>query len=567
MLKLAMIASTALAFLFYLPGDVPNSTIRFRNVTPASGIHALMRCGSPEKRWIPEANGSGAAWLDYDNDGRMDLVIVNGSNMADLRQIVAGQTPPARPGSLYLFHNLGNGRFEDVTARAGLKNAYWGTGANAVDYNNDGFTDIFVTGIGLDLLFRNNGDGTFTEVGKEAGISRQVAWHTGSAFGDYDNDGNLDLFVSGYIDIKNLLAGGLDPPVCNYRGVMGFCGPKGLRGEKDILYHSNGNGTFSEVSEQAGVSDTERRHGFTAVFDDFNGDGRVDLLVANDSDPNYLFINQGNGRFCDRALDAGLGFNGDGETQANMGVAVGDYDGDGLNDVLITTFSQDYFPVFRQNRPGFFEDVSADVGLRNVTGSWLGWACGFADLDNDSHRDLWIANGHVYPQIDHAGISSYHEPVSVFQNRQAKFFLQTAAVPSQLENSYRGGCAGDFDNDGRVDLVVLPVDGSPVLLANRSEPTGNWIGFHLRGHKSNRDAIGAKIIIQACGNKQADSVRNGGSYLSGNDPRVHFGLINCPRADEVSITWPSGIRQRLTHLNAGRYLTIDEPRESSITPK
>lgn len=533
--------------------------IQFSDETAASGIRAVMRCGSRAKRWIPEANGSGTAWLDYNNDGLMDLLIVNGSTMEDLKNIVRGETPPSRPGSLYLYRNLGNGRFEDVTAQAGLKNPYWGTGANAVDYNNDGWTDMLITTIGLDLLYRNNGDGTFTEVGKAAGISRKIAWHTGSAFGDYDNDGNLDLFVSGYVDIQALFTNAGDAPVCNYRGVLGFCGPKGLRGERDLLYHNNGDGTFTEATKQAGVEDHELRHGFTAVFDDFNGDGKIDLFVANDSDPNYLFINQGNGTFQERALEAGIAFNGDGETQANMGLAIGDYDGDGRNDLLITTFSQDYFPLFRQDRPGLYEDVSASAGIRNATRSWLGWACGFADFDNDGRRDLWIANGHVYPGIDRTAISNYNEPIAIFKNQNLRFVRETQAIPALTPNSYRGGSSGDFDNNGRMDLLVLPVEGPAVLLANRSEPIGGWIGFRLRGSRSNRDAIGAKLIMRACGSSQTETVRNGGSYLSHNDPRVHFGLNNCSEVDQVFIQWPSGQAQTLTHLNPGRYLTVDEP--------
>ncbi len=325
----------------------------------------------PEKKWIPEANGSGAAWLDYDHDGRMDLLIVNGSTMDDLRQIVAGKVPAAREGSLYLYRNLGGGHFQDVTAQAGLSNPYWGTGAAVADIDNDGYPDILITNIGVDLLYRNNGNGTFTEIGAKAGLSRKVAWHTGAAFGDYDGDGKLDLYVAGYVDLA-VLRLDEEAPVCNYRGLNGFCGPKGLKGESDILYHNGGDLTFTDVTQKAGVTDKGLYHGFTVVFDDFNEDGKVDIFVANDSDPNYLYLNQGNGTFKEAALPSGVAVSGDGQTQSNMGVALGDIDNDGLIDVLTTTFSEDYFPLFKQQSPGLYEDVSAQAGLAIVTLPWVG---------------------------------------------------------------------------------------------------------------------------------------------------------------------------------------------------
>ncbi len=336
-----------------------------------------MRCGGPEKKWIPEANGSGAAWLDYDRDGRMYLLIVNGSTMDDLRRILAGKVPPARPGNLYLYRNLGDGHFEDVTARSGLSNPYWGTGAAVADFNNDGYPDILVTNIGLDLLFRNNGDGTFTDVSRAAGLSSKIAWHTGAAFGDYDADGKLDFYVAGYVDLKALKLD-VPAPVCRYRAISGFCGPLGLKGESDILYRNNGDGTFTDVTEKAGVRDKGLYHGFSVLFDDFNQDGKIDIFVANDSDPNYLYLNQGDGTFQEAALPSGVAFSGDGRAQSNMGVAAGDFNNDGLLDLLTTTFSEDYFPFFQQRSPGFFEDSSAPVGLVTATLPWVGWACGFA---------------------------------------------------------------------------------------------------------------------------------------------------------------------------------------------
>jgi hypothetical protein len=553
----ALCALAAALTLIFPAFSVSGSSVRFVDIAAKSGINAQLVCGSAEKNWIPEANGTGAAWLDYDNDGLPDLLIVNGSSMERLRAIVSDANPGPQEGGVFLYRNLGGGRFRDVTREAGLSNPYWGTGANAADYDNDGHTDILITTIGRDLLYHNNGNGTFNEVGAAAGLSRKVAWHTGSAFGDYDGDGRLDLFVAGYVDIHELLKRP-EPGVCNYRGVPGFCGPRGLKGERDILYHNNGDGTFTEVTERAGVADTGLYHGFTAVFDDFNGDGKIDLFVANDSDPNYLYLNQGNGTFKEAALPSGLALNGNGDTQSNMGVAIGDYDGDGLIDVLTTTFSQDYFPLFRQLRPGQFEDVAAAEGLTAITGTWVGWSCGFTDFDNDGVKELWVANGHVYPEAGRLGGTSYFEPLAILERRQNKFRMVDGAVSQLTANSYRGGCSGDFNNDGKVDLAVLPISGRPLLLENRTQSAGNWVGFALRGHRSNRDGIGSRVEIEYCGHTQVDTVRNGGSYISHNDSRVHFGLGACRSVPRVTVRWASGIRQVLRDVPLNRYTLIDE---------
>jgi hypothetical protein len=547
---LALVLLSLLAILLW--ADAP-SGIQFVDVARSAAIRAEMRCGSPEKRWIPEANGSGAAWLDYDNDGRMDLLIVNGSNMEQLRRVLGGLAPAPSEGGVYLFHNLGNGKFEDVTRQAGLTNAYWGTGANAADYNNDGFTDILITTIGVDLLYKNNGNGTFSEVAGAAGLGRDVAWHTGSAFGDFDGDGYLDLYIASYIDIRSMSFD--EPaPVCPYLDIQGFCGPIGLKGGQGVLYHNNRDGTFTDVTKRAGLGGVKPSHSFTAVFDDFNQDGKIDLFVANDSDRNFLFLNQGNGTFKETALERGIAVSADGKTQSNMGVAVGDIDNQGRLAVLTTTFFDDYFPLFRQDKSGFFDDQALEAGVATATRPYLGWACGFADFDNDGQLDLWLANGHVYPKSPH-----YFQPFTVLQNRGREFTL-AFHYPATPDNSYRGGAAGDFDNDGKLDVVVLPISGQPLLLRNTTTNSNSWAGLQLRGTRSNRDGIGASVQIEHCGKTQFDTVRNGGSYLSRNDPRLHFGLGACAKVDRVTIKWPSGTVQVLTDLPANRYTAIEEPR-------
>jgi hypothetical protein len=556
LLSLLLMLALWLTCQYQFPDSKTNpGQIDLKDVAAASGITASLRCGGADKQWIPEANGSGAAWLDYDNDGWMDLLIVNGSSMEELRKTVSGLTPQPQNEGVYLYRNLGNGHFQDVTAKSGLINPYWGTGANAADYDNDGFVDILITTIGVDLLYRNNHNGTFSEVGKAVGLKQQIFWHTGSAFGDYDGDGKLDLYIAGYVDIMALRLTAT-PPVCRYNGLPVLCGPRGLKGEGDLLYHNNGDGTFKEVTREAGVIDSAAYYGFSAVFDDFNGDGKVDLFVANDSCPNYLYRNLGEGTFKEDALASGVAFNADGLPQTNMGVAIGDYDNDGKIDLLTTTFSEDYFPLFHQKTPGFYEDISSSVGLRTPTLPLLGWGCGFTDLDNDGDKDLWTANGHIYPNADKLGSTSYLQSVAIFENREAKFY----PVPTlPYQNSYRGAATADFDNDGKMDLVVLPIEGHPLLLENRTTSSYSWIAFKLEGRGCNRDAIGTKVEVEQCGKKQMDTIRNGGSYISRNDPRVHFGLGSCDTVDRVVIIWPCGKIQMLKNLRVNQYLSVQEP--------
>lgn len=536
---------------------VSQSAIRLVDISKSSGVDGEIHSGSPERNWIPEANGTGVAWLDFDNDGLMDLLVLNGARMDVFLTIKNGRTPSANPAGLFLYRNLGSRRFENVTRKAGLTNPYWATGANAADFNNDGFVDILVTTIGRDLLFKNNGNGTFTELAKQAGLTQEMHWHTGSSFGDYDGDGLLDLYIAGYVALDALPFSGM-PPTCLYRGLPGFCGPLNLKGDVDILYRNKGDGTFVDITERAQVTDRKRYHGFGVVFHDFNGDGRPDIFVANDSDPNYLYLNRGDGTFRETALSSGVGFNDNGQTMANMGIALGDYDNDGLVDVLTTVFSEDYFPLFRQTRPGLYEDISARVGLTTISLPWVGWACGFTDFDNDGWKDLWFANGHVYPKAGMLGTTSYFQPLAVLRNARGKLEIESEGIDSHEQLSHRGGAAADIDNDGRIDLVVVPIDGLPVLLANESSGQNNWIGLQLRDSQHKRDAIGASVKIEACSQTQVGTVFNGGSYLSASDSRLHFGLGACTSVSNVSIRWPNGKEERLRNLQTRQYHSVTQ---------
>jgi len=542
-------------------GFVKSGPVIFEDVTHGAGLDTWThQMGTPNKRYIIDTNGSGVGLLDYDNDGWLDIYLVNGSTY----DAMTGKTTPPHAA---LFHNNHDGTFTNVAEKAGVTNDRWGFGVAIGDYNNDGWPDIYVANFGKNRLYRNNHDGTFTDVAEQAGV-QLGNWSTGATFGDYDGDGHLDLFVPGYVHY-DLSA----PPIpgtpavaftaCRFRGVDVMCGPRGLRGEPDHLFHNNGDGTFTDVSVKAGVSDPNRYYGLTAVFADLNNDGKVDLAVADDSTPNYLYINKGNGTFEDDSYVSGFAVNGDGREIAGMGLAVGDYRNNGLLDLLVTDFSDDYNVLYRNDGGANFTDVSYQTGIAQDSIPFLGWGAGFLDFDNDGWKDLMMINGHVYPQVDqHDWGTSFAQRPLLYRNLQGKRFeLEPAVDGTGLAETFpgRGAAFGDLFNDGKIDVVINVLDGHPVLLRDVSHDRNHWVELKLiGGPKSPRDAVGATVYLTAGVLRQRGDVLSGGSYESSNDPRVHFGLGSATHVDSVEVHWPSGSVERLKLPSVDRIFTIQE---------
>lgn len=542
-------------------GFVDGAPVVFVDATKSSGLESFQHVsGTPEKKFILEAPGSGVAILDFDNDGWPDIYLVNGSTFEALR----GKQKPPRAA---LFRNNHNGTFTDVTAAAGLGNERWGFGVAVGDYDNDGWPDIYVTNYGKNRLYHNNHDGTFNDVAEKAGVALG-GWSTGATFGDFDGDGRLDLYVTGYVkfDVDNPPAPGTAGgrfDNCSYRGKPTMCGPRGLPGERNYLFHNNGDGTFTDVSEKAGVANQKGYYGFGTAFADVNDDGLLDLIVANDSTPNYLFINKGAGTFEDDSLASGFALNGDGREQASMGLAVGDYRNDGHLSLYVTNFSDDYFTLYRNEGDANFDDVTFEAGIGAITIPFLGWGTGFLDFDNDGWKDLFAANGHVYPGVDQNewGITYRQRPL-LFRNLQGKRFETVpAATGSGLAAviSARGAAFGDLFNDGKIDVVLNNIDGPLTLLRNVVDRENNWIGLKLvGGSKSPRDGIGAKAYLTANGMTQRADVISGGSYCSSNDLRLHFGLGKAARVEKLVIRWPSGKDEVVLVPGLNRIFTVEE---------
>jgi hypothetical protein len=542
---------------------VDGAPVVFTDISHSAGLDRFHhKSGTPEKTTILETPGSGVALLDYDRDGWLDIYLVNGSTFPAL----AGKDAPPKA---MLLHNNHDGTFTDVTDKVGVANVRWGFGAAVGDYDNDGWPDLYVSNFGKNRLYHNNHDGTFTDVAEKAGVTLG-GWSTGATWGDYDHDGFLDLFVPGYVKLDpanppNAGKGGLPPGFCQFRGIDVMCGPRGLPGEGDHLFHNNGNGTFTDVSVKAGVSDPRGYYGLASAFVDVDDDGWIDLLVANDSVPKYLYRNKHDGTFEDVSYLSGFALNDEGREQAAMGIAVGDYNRDGKVDFHITNFSDDYNTLYRNDGEASFTDVSIAAGLTSVTIPFLGWGTGFLDYDNDGLLDIFVANGHVYPGVDKQdwGTTWAQRPLLFRNVKGTKFEEVPPATGSGLATlvSARGAAFGDLFNDGKIDVVVNVIDGTPLLLRNVVKTSNHWLGIELvGGSKSPRDAIGAKVFVTAGGIRQRGDVFSGGSYASSSDPRLHFGLGQSTKVDKIEIHWPSGLKEEVRVPSVDRIFTIVEGR-------
>ncbi len=533
---------------------------RFADVAQKAGIAvAMVNGGVDAKKYAFESTGSGVALIDYDRDGYPDIFLVNGSR---LEAFPAGSEP-----TNHLFHNDRDGTFTDVTARAGVGSSGWGQGVCVGDFDNDGFDDLFVTYYGRrNILYHNNGDGTFTDVTAKAGIGGPVRnWSTGCAFVDYDRDGKLDLFVASYVDFNPANAGlPGSGPNCMLKGVAVFCGPRGLPPARSHLYRNQGNGTFADVSAAAGITKTSACFGLGVLTGDFENRGWPDIYVACDTTPSLFFRNNGDGTFVERGVPAGVAYDEDGREQAGMGVSAADYDGDGLLDIFKTNFEDDVPDLYRNEGDGNFSFRTFDAKLGSNL-RYLGWGGGFLDYDNDGWPDIFIANGHVYPELE-----KHNHPESPYRQRNILYHnsadgkfedvTSTAGPGLDLRRSGRGVAFGDLDNDGKIEILVNNQNDAPTLLHNESESPNHWISIRTVGTKSNRDGIGARLRVTTAEHSQIQEVRSGGSYLSQNDLRVHFGLGSATKVDQIEVRWPSGAVDKIQNEPADQHLTIEEGR-------
>jgi hypothetical protein len=525
---------------------------RFTDVAAQAGLRAPAIYGPPDHvSYILETTGAGIAFLDYDNDGWLDIFVLSGTRL--------DAAPPATTNRLY--KNNRDGTFTDVTERAGLRRTGWAVGVTVGDYNNDGFDDIFITYWGQNVLYRNNGDGTFTDVTEKAGLARPRRWGSGCTWIDYDRDGNLDLFVANYVgfDLQAVPPTGQDPN-CNWKGIPTNCGPRGLPPESNLLFHNNGDGTFTDVSERSGIAKPGRGYSLTAVAADFDNDGWPDIYVAADSTPALLFRNRHDGTFSEEALERGVALNEDGQEQAGMGIAVGDYNLNGLLDIFKTHFAEDT-PTLYQNTPkGNFTDVTIRAGL-GVETRFICWGTGFADFDNDGYPDIFVATGSVYPEVEKRYPDQPHRtPRLLFRNlgdgRFEELIDQAGPAIGALHAS-RGAAFGDFDNDGDMDILIMNQNEPPSLLRNDVTGDGHWLKVKLEGVKSNRSAIGARVTAHYGGKRQAQEVMAQSSYLSVSDRRLHFGLGAAETVD-LEIRWPNGNLESIAKVAANRLVVVKE---------
>jgi hypothetical protein len=531
-------------------------TVNYVDIAEQANLSAITVAGDQiKKKYIIETTGSGAAFLDLDNDGWPDIFLVNGNTLEGFAE---GQEPTS-----HLYHNNHDGTFTDVTQKAHAALKGWGQGVCAGDYDNDGGVDLFVTFWGHNVLLRNDGEGNFTDATARAGLTHDdVRWSTGCAFVDYDRDGKLDLFVSHYVDLDldNTPIPGSNSN-CQWKGIPVMCGPRGLKGTRSELYHNNGDGIFTDVSEKSGVSKTPPYYCFTVLTGDFDNDGWPDIYVACDSTPSMLFHNNHDGTFTEKAVSAGVAYNEDGREQAGMGTDTADYDGDGWLDIVKTNFSDDTSTLYHNNQDGTFSDLTFSAGLGKNT-QFLGWGTLFLDIDNDGWPDLFMANGHVYPEVEGRGLNTpFRERKVLYWNEgDGKFRdISLSAGPGITTpfNSH-GVAAADFDNDGMLEIVVNNSHDQPSLLKN-SGNHGNWILVQLEGTESNRSAIGARVTLRVGRHQQMQELRSGGGYVSQSDFRLHFGLGQATKVDSLEIRWPNGRIQKLQNILGNRVLTIKEP--------
>ena len=552
-------ALSILVLLGYLSGVDSSSLVPiFVETARQAGLNTIVVSGdSREKRFLLESVGGGLAVIDYDNDGWMDIYLVNGGTVEGIRS----KTNKHRN---VLYKNNRNGTFTDVTALAGVQgNGDWGKGALAADLNNDGLQDLYVTNYGPNILYLNKGNGTFVDVTAKAGVG-DPRWSSAAAAADYDRDGDLDLFVVNYLDydINRLPVSG---KFCSYRGIPVACGPRGLKGAGDTLYRNNGDGTFTDVSEKAGVADREGYFGLGCAWGDYDNDGDADLFVANDTTPNYLYRNNGDGTFTDVGVSSGVAFSEDGREQAGMGVEFEDLDNDGWLDIFVTNFSDDHNTLHRNTGKGHFVDDSFVTGI--AADSWrdLSWGAGFYDFNNDGFKDIFVANGHIYPQVDRYGLNiSYRQQNKFYLNDGKGKLLNVnskAGAAFQSAKSHRGAAFADFNNDGWMDVAVVALDDYPSLLINQGVGGHHWILIRLSGSAGNRFGVGARVRVNAGGMVQSREMKAGDSFASSNDPRAHFGLGTTTVIQELTVTWPSGKVSKLTDVAVDRIITIDEPKQ------
>ena len=536
-------------------GAEEGGPIQFEDATAPARLEYRNLFGSPGKPYIIESTGNGAAWIDYDGDGFMDLFVVNGST---LERQARGEPGPGNR----LYHNDGKGAFKDVTTGSGLEGGYWGSAVAAGDYDNDGLVDLFVTTIlEGNHLYHNDGNGTFTDVTAKAGVGGGKADSVSAAFFDYDRDGRLDLFVANYVQFDRPYLDRVSP-YCLWKGLRVFCGPTGVAGGANALYHNNGDGTFTDVTRAAGLVSPELKS-LGVVTADLDDDGWPDIYVASDSTIQGLYRNRGNGSFEDVSLQSGTGYSQDGRAQSGMGIDAGDYDGDGRPDLFVTTFQDDYKTLYHNDGNLRFSDVTYAARIGQVSFHRLSWGTGFQDFDNDGWEDLFVASGHVYPQVDAAHLSqeTYAQQNQVLRNLGNGSFADGTASGGpglQVVKSSRGVAFGDFDNDGRIDAVVVNMDDTLTLLHNTTRNANHWLTVRTIGARSNRDGIGARVRVRAGGRDRIREVKTSGSYASASDPRVHFGLGAASKIESLEVKWPSGAKQVFTDVPEDRILVVHE---------